>query len=120
LGIVIDEIHYHVRSNQAAENVGQRCKQGFDRRGDSLDIVRVDACDNVETDAAFPHTTDFAEHRVAGFTLRKCSLHESISSVIAEGASEILRHARTESLDRSADCVGLLCRRDLSRHQLPN
>jgi hypothetical protein len=93
LGIVIDEIHYHVGSNQAAENVGQSCKQGFDRRRDSLDIVRVDACNNVEADAAFTDATDFAEHGMSGFALGKGSFHEGIATVVAEGASEILGHA---------------------------
>jgi hypothetical protein len=81
----------------------------------------VDACNNVvETDARFSDSTDVGQHRMLRSSPGECTFQQGVASVVAEGTAEILRHARTKSLDRCADRVGLFSGCNLPREQLPN
>lgn len=83
--------------------------------------MSVDACNNViEADAGFPDSTDVGQDGMLRFSASECPFQQGVASVGAEGAAKILRYARTESLYRGANRVGLFFGGNFPRQQLPN
>jgi hypothetical protein len=84
LAILIQEAHYHIGSNQAAKNLGQRCEQRFHRRRDRRNPMDGDTCDNaVQTDAGFFDSTYVGQRRMLRLSPRVRTFEKSVTTVVA-------------------------------------
>ena len=106
---MIEEIHNHVGSDEATQNVDDGREQGFNCRGDGWETVRIDTRDHAiqgnvgVTDAANGH-----HYGIVALCARERSREQRVVSIVANGAPQILRRTRAYSLHRRGDCRWLV------------
>jgi hypothetical protein len=102
--IVIKESYRHILSDESAEYVDDRPEQGFDRRGDGNDAVRLDARDHaIQVNAAVVQPANVLQRRMVGLCAREGPNEQRVASILAHCIAQVLGHAQARSLQRSAD-----------------
>jgi hypothetical protein len=103
--IVIEEVHSHVCSDEATQDVDDRREQGFDCRGNGWETVSIDTRNkSIQVNVGVAGTANAHQCGMLGLGARERSGEQRIVSVVANGTPQILRRARAYSLHRRSDC----------------
>lgn len=100
---VIEEVLYHVRSNDAAENVHNRRQQGFERLANRRCSVPPDNGPDIQMNAMAIDPAQVLQQRVLGLRARQRPSQQRHVSFVSNGASQTLRHLPIGTLHRRAN-----------------
>src|ERR1043166_1122494 len=95
---MIEEILYHVGSNEIAEDVDERREQRFQRRVNGRGAMALDAGDDVQLNVAVGGPADVLQHGLVGLCAEKCPGDQGVVSVVADRTSENRSEEHTSEL----------------------
>lgn len=100
---MFEEVPYHVRSNEIAENVDERGKHCFEGVAHRVCPVVIDGDGDVRLDAVGVDETKIPERGPLGVHARERACQQRVASVVADRTPEIPRCARIHASECAAE-----------------